>query len=40
MRLYVLYNRSRKVLFILVLGFIMEVVAIFVTMIRISIFDG
>jgi len=40
MRLYALYNRSRKLLFVVVLGFVIEIVIALVTVIRISIFDG
>ncbi|KAL4079443.1 hypothetical protein J3A83DRAFT_1098554 [Scleroderma citrinum] len=40
MRLYVLYNRSKKVIFVVVLGFVIEVASTLVTMIRISIFEA
>ncbi|KAL4076981.1 hypothetical protein V8B97DRAFT_1362415 [Scleroderma yunnanense] len=39
MRLYVLYNRSKKILFIIVLGFIIQVVTMLVCMIRLTILD-
>ncbi|KAL4069639.1 hypothetical protein V8B97DRAFT_1918144 [Scleroderma yunnanense] len=38
-RLYALYDRSKKVLFIMVLGFIIEVATTLVTMIRMSILE-
>ncbi|KAL4076985.1 hypothetical protein V8B97DRAFT_1938808 [Scleroderma yunnanense] len=38
MRVYALYNRSKRVLFVVVLGFIIEVSAQTVSMIRLSIF--
>ncbi|KAL4071989.1 hypothetical protein J3A83DRAFT_2949140 [Scleroderma citrinum] len=40
MRLYVLYHRSKRVLFIVILGFIIEVTVSLVTMIRLSIFQA
>ncbi|KAL4071917.1 hypothetical protein J3A83DRAFT_2934348 [Scleroderma citrinum] len=40
MRVYILHNRSRRVLFIVVLGFIIEVAVSLVTMIRVSIFQA
>ena len=38
-RLYALYNRSRRILFILVLGFIIQTVDIVVSNIRLTIFN-
>jgi len=40
MRLYALYNNSKRVLFILVLGFIIEIAANLVGLIQSSIFIG
>ncbi|KAL4076529.1 hypothetical protein V8B97DRAFT_2083015 [Scleroderma yunnanense] len=40
MRVYILHDRSRRILFIVVLGFIIEVAVSLVTMIRVSIFQA
>lgn len=40
MRLYALYNRSRRVLFVVVLGFVIEIAVSLGTLIRITIFIG
>ncbi|KAL4076998.1 hypothetical protein V8B97DRAFT_1915180 [Scleroderma yunnanense] len=40
MQLYVLYNCSKRILFIMVLGFIIEVVGMLVTEIQVMVFDG
>ncbi|KAL4068058.1 hypothetical protein J3A83DRAFT_3803818 [Scleroderma citrinum] len=39
MRLYALYNRSKRVLSVMITGFIIEVAAMLVTMIRLTIFE-
>ena len=40
MRLYVLYNRSNRLLFVMVSGFVIEFAVALVTAVQSSIFDG